>query len=277
MSLAKQITSLEERDFGPFRAGIVEAQTLIPKAGRFQVDQAVMDAVERMERTPLKDLLTLLNRAKLPHSPTWIEWVKPNGGGHIGYLCEGLPDAGFAFRQFGTAKAIKEMFGTPLVCTLGRVRVQPAGWIAEDKGDEASAIAEQGQNFLELAACDILCLLLMINSPSQILEIDAGADNQDVDAKRARQGRPPLANWRPIRFDISRFQQAGFVNGERPANQREVAEHFVRGHFKVRKSGLFWWSPYVRNQMGETAVAVPRDYIVANTQQLDSIWRDGDD
>ena len=63
MNLMKQILRIEEKQAGPFRAGITEAQRLVPKAGRFQVDQAVMDAVERMERTPFKDLLVLLAQA----------------------------------------------------------------------------------------------------------------------------------------------------------------------------------------------------------------------
>lgn len=265
MSLAKLIYDIEEKDFGPFRAGITQAKQLIPDAGRFQVEQAVMDAVERMERTPFNDLLILLNRARLPLPITWIEWAYPGGGGRIGYLCQELPDVGFAFRQFMTTRAMKRITGFALVCTRGQIHVEPTGWIEKNENDEADAIVGRDQNFLELAAGDILRLLLMINSPSQILEVDAGADNRVIDAKRARQGRPPLANWRPIRFDISRFQQAGFVNGARPENQREIAEHFVRGHFKLRKTGMFWWSPYVRNQMGEDPAVNPRDYIVDYT------------
>jgi len=25
-----------------------------------------------------------------------------------------------------------------------------------------------------------------------------------------------------------------------------MAAHYVRGHFKQRKSGVYWWSPFVR-------------------------------
>ena len=204
----------------------------------------------------------------MPFPLTWFEWVNPQGGGTIGYLCEQLPAAGFVFRQFLSERTIQEKIGFPVICTFGRVRVEPAGWSAEDKTDEASA-HEQAQNFLELAAGDILRLLLMINSPSNILEIGAGADNHVVDAQRARKGRPPLPNLRPIRFDVARFQQAAFLQGKRPESQSDVAEHFVRGHLKTRKNGIFWWSPHVRYQMGETPAAEPRDYEVTANRRAD--------
>ena len=270
MSLMKQILRMKQNDLGPFRAGLADAQLLIPRAGRFQVDQAVMAAVGRMEQTPFKDFLILLDRAHLPFPIMWIEWLNPDGQGRIGYLCEQLLTGGFAFRQFLSERTIQKNTGFSVICTIGRVLVEPAGWSAEDKADDAGARAETGKSHLELAACDMLCLLLMINSPSQILEIGEGDDNAVVDAKRAQKGRPPLANWRPIRFNITRFQQAGFVDGVLPTNQRQVAEHFVRGHFKIRKNGMFWWSPHVRYQvMDDNPVALPRDYQVTAGRRAD--------
>jgi hypothetical protein len=35
--------------------------------------------------------------------------------------------------------------------------------------------------------------------------------------------------------------------------------HLVRGHFKVRRTGLFWWSPHVR---GKGEAPVGQTYIV---------------
>jgi hypothetical protein len=276
VSLAKKIFRMKLASAGLFTESISEAQRLITNAGRFSIDQNVMDAVERMERTPFGELLGLLEFAKLPFPTSWFEWGLPGGGGHIGYLCEALPDFGFAFRQYLSFKGMQHLrferlqqkLDVPVVCTFGRIRVEANGWIAESQADVIGAGAP-GQNHLQLAAGDVLRLLLMINSPSQIVEIGPGDDNRRIDAIRAERGRPPLPNLRPIRFDIGRFRRAEFANGAPPANQREVAEHFVRGHFKIRKTGMFWWSPHVRYQMGEGEEgqpAVPRDYKVGVTE-----------
>jgi hypothetical protein len=33
------------------------------------------------------------------------------------------------------------------------------------------------------------------------------------------------------------------------ADPRQAARlHLVRGHFKIRKSGVYWWSPFARGQ-----------------------------
>jgi hypothetical protein len=264
MSLAHEIYRIESADAGPFASAAAEAKRLIPVAGRFQVNEAVMASVDRMERTGFKSLLVLLPRAQLPFPTTWIEWPQPGGGGNIGFLCETLDRGGFAFRQYLNVKGIKERIGSPFISTFGRIRVEPSGWSAEDPADAKSASAQTGVTYLERAAADILSLLLIINSPSRVLEIADGADNARINAKRARKGRPPLVNLRAIQFDVARFQVALPV-GTSTGTQTEVAEHFVRGHFKQRETGVFWWSPHVRHQMGEEPVAVPKDYEVDNT------------
>jgi hypothetical protein len=264
MSLAHELYRVEPADAGPFASAAADAKRLIPTGGRFQVNEAVMAAVERMERNGFWQLLALLPKARLPFPTTWIEWPQPGGGGNIGYLCEALEGEGFAFRQYLNFKAMTEKTGFPFIATFGRIRVELSGWSAEDPVDARSAGAETGVSFLERAAADILGLLLIIDSPSRVLQIADGADNARIDAKRARKGRPPLVNLRQIQFDVARFQQALPV-GTLLKTQAEVGEHFVRGHFKQRETGLFWWSPHVRYQMGEEPVATPRDYEVENT------------
>lgn len=261
MSLLNIIYRIRLQRAGPFVDGIREVQRLAPNGGRFEVDQNVMDAVERMHRTPFDELLKLLDYAKLPIPTSWFEWRQPGGRGYIGYLCEDLPDGGFAFRQYLGFSRIQERDGLSVICNFGRIRVEATGWTAEDNAHRIDG-AGPGQNHLQQAAGDILRLLLILNSPSRILETGEGEDNRRVDARRAREGRPPLPNLRPIRFDIGRFRRAGFDNAAPPENQRDVAAHFVRGHFKVRSTGLFWWSPHVRYQLDEELPVMPRDYKV---------------
>jgi hypothetical protein len=260
MSFSKMISQIPPEKFGPFVEAMTQAQQLIPKAGRFQVAQSVMDAMGRIQATPFSELLPLLPLARLPFPITWIEWPRPGGAGHLGYLCEELPDGGFAFRQYGYEKKIEQQTGLSVFCTRDRIRIEPAGWTEEGPHEGPGIPALPVPDYLELAASDILRLLLMINSPSQVLLIDE-PDNATLNAKRARRGLAPILDLKTIKFDILRFRQAARA-GIPLRTEGEVAEHFVRGHFKTLRNGLFWWSPHVRYQMGSEPRAKPKDYDV---------------
>jgi hypothetical protein len=274
VSLARVLFRTKLDDAGDFAFALTEAQRMLPTAGRFRVDEAVMNAVERMERTGFNRLLPLLHKAHLPFPATWIEWPAPDGGGNIGFLCETLADGGFAFRQYMNSRAIREKMGFPIIGTFGRIRVERSGWSAESSADAKGASQGAGVNFLERAAADILGLLLIINSPSKVLEVGDEAGNTRIDAKRARQGQPPLPNLQPIRFDIARFRKI-LPEGTSLKTQADVAEHFVRGHYKTLETGVYWWSSHVRYQRGEEPVAVPKDYEVRNTGLPDDNQEDG--
>lgn len=49
------------------------------------------------------------------------------------------------------------------------------------------------------------------------------------------------------------------------AEASEKRAHLVRGHFKEKKNGLFWWSPFVRCRKNATTVGVvEKDYQLVN-------------
>lgn len=235
MSFAKNISSIAPAQFGPFAQGIMQAQLMLPLAGRFVVNQNVMDAVDRIAQNSFEELLPLLSKATLPFPITWIEWSGPNGIGHLGYLCEQLANGGFAFRQFGSVKTAEQKFGFPLVCMQGRIRIETTGWTAESPGDQHGTGTRP--NYLEAAARDILRLLLILNSPSKVLVIEV-PDNAARNALRARRGQAPVLDVRSIKFDIARFQEAARAE-VCLQTEREIAEHVVKGHFKIRATGLF--------------------------------------
>ncbi|MGE8131211.1 hypothetical protein ACQKQD_29960 [Methylobacterium sp. NPDC080182] len=266
MTLAKLVYRCSEQRDGPFVAGIAQANGLIPNAGRFIVDQSVMDAVLRMEKTPFADLLRTLDHARPPFPLTWIEWGAP-GGGHLGYLVEQAEGtSGFAFRQFLHARGIERATGSTVVCTLGRIHVDPSGFRCENVAEAATSGNGPGPNPHEQAAADLISMFLIINSPSGVVTIDAAPDTQRVDARRIAKGRPPLPNLRPIRLDVARLRQIDVDDGAAQADGRPRAEHFVRGHFKFRNGRMWWWSPHIRNQAGNEPAALPRDYQVMSSE-----------
>lgn len=262
MTLAKEIYRAGKEAGladSPFHDDIKYAAEVLPDAGRFEVDQTVMDAAERMERTPFLDLLKAIDKARAPFPKTWIEWRNPRGAGRIGYLVEqGEREIGFAFRQYLYVPA--NPFG--IMTLMGPVYVSADGWKASNPGIMTNESGRQGAGKIGRNVADIVRLLLILCSRSEVVQMEDAPDARQVDAARAKRGRPPLANLRPIRFNISRFTELGAKIGfPGPTTQREVAEHFVRGHFKLRSSGLFWWSPHVRCAT-DPSDSHPRDYIV---------------
>jgi len=44
--------------------------------------------------------------------------------------------------------------------------------------------------------------------------------------------------------------------------------HWVCGHFKVRKTGVYWWSPHLRGENDRNLTAIPREVKVVNPRDL---------
>jgi hypothetical protein len=73
---------------------------------------------------------------------------------------------------------------------------------------------------------------------------------------RKSAGKPLLFSYRLVCIP-QRYQARHLVVGDDPAQLRA---HFVRGHFKVRKTGVFFWSAY---QRGDPALGfVHKEYVL---------------
>jgi hypothetical protein len=78
-------------------------------------------------------------------------------------------------------------------------------------------------------------------------------DFAKLNQRRKRLGRPPLAEFVTTRLALSPGRARGIAGDAE--KRAEARRHLVRGHFKVRSSGIFWWSPFVRG----SGIAVPRE------------------
>lgn len=71
-----------------------------------------------------------------------------------------------------------------------------------------------------------------------------GVDVSKLNQKRVARGELPLLSYETCRIDRARDRNPNANGGDiRYAGKRA---HFVRGHFKLRKTGVFWWRPAVR-------------------------------
>lgn len=92
----------------------------------------------------------------------------------------------------------------------------------------------------------VLSLLLLLNSRSRMLKI-----TQPKSLKKTFQSE---IKPRTIEFDIERLLEKSKEKLNSDEAKTHQAEALVRGHFKVRKTGVFWWSPYIRNKKSSTKI-----------------------
>jgi len=83
-------------------------------------------------------------------------------------------------------------------------------------------------------------------------------DNSRLNARRERHGQRGLFSHTVVKIRPSVAVSSRVGAG----GHREVRLHFVRGHFKRRRSGLYWWSMHARGRASAGAVA--HDYEVTS-------------
>lgn len=89
----------------------------------------------------------------------------------------------------------------------------------------------------------ILAVIGLLNARN-VVEMQA-VDHGALNKARVRRGRPPLFEYKLLKI-ASRHQRRAYGATGRHGDYAPMRGHFVRGHFKVRKSGIFFWHPFAR-------------------------------
>jgi len=85
--------------------------------------------------------------------------------------------------------------------------------------------------------------LIMMNCHNGTETFDADVARQN--RARQRSGRLPLFEHKVIRLKL-RGPERHALAASKGEQTTPLRAHLVRGHFKVRKTGVFFWSPFVR-------------------------------
>lgn len=104
----------------------------------------------------------------------------------------------------------------------------------------------------------LLSFLTVLNSRN-IISYGEEQDFAKLNRARARTGKPPLLSHRPITLSLHMKRNMARVSGKSGREAEDIQRHLVIGHLKLRKSGLWWWSPHVRGNVGDP---IPRTYKV---------------
>lgn len=91
----------------------------------------------------------------------------------------------------------------------------------------------------------VLALLNAKNGASSTFTPAPAALNKS----RAKAGKPPLADYHQLTLRIGpRDAQAARGGG---SDRNAMRAHTVRGHFKIRRTGVYWWRPFIRGEVAE--------------------------
>jgi hypothetical protein len=103
-----------------------------------------------------------------------------------------------------------------------------------------------------------LTLLTVMNSRN-VIEVGPETDLTKLNKGRIKKGVPPLLSHREVRLSLSKGIKRRLTKGGAGTGDDREA-HLVMGHWKLRSTGLYWWSPHVRG--GSADEGKPRIYRV---------------
>ena len=105
----------------------------------------------------------------------------------------------------------------------------------------------------------ILAVIALLNARNAI-EIDT-VDNTAFNKKRAKRGRLPLFSHKVLKIAHRQIKRV-YGDAGHQGDYQPMRGHFVRGHFKTRKTGIFFWHPFSRGDF--TRGKVVKDYEVTS-------------
>lgn len=256
-----------------------ETAALIRRAGRFLLSPEVVATTLRLPQ-PDK-LLPLVERGiRRPHDPCSIEYHRAecaaggaDGGSRFGLLF--WHDAAGELRNRLVARDRLENIGC-----FGRPRESPPTMAVVLYPHDLAftrngavlrsvrpGISGQRSKQQQLAACNFgwlgILIIMLLTARNTPLLVEEGEDLSRLNKKRSQSGKPPLVDARPVTWNLSREERCvGRTTAPFDGEARSAATaHIVRGHMKVRKSGVFWWSAHSQ-LFGANEPISGRDYSV---------------
>jgi hypothetical protein len=255
-----------------------ETTETLAGAQRFFLKRDAVAAAVNVSLTKPSSLVRGIGLCKLPYPRCWLEWSaadqmdasgRSGHRGRIGALLhagdDGL-DVGLADlifwapgRPSPTVWAPAYSFDyRPVFAKPQRRSVESVSFGNYDLTDQA-AMRELFRRHPPEPALDtaamtmsaanqaltIMSFLMLLNSRNSV-EI-SGADVSRLNKARSKARKSPYYTYRVVDLAFTKIQQnrlaaAGLSDAARRA-------HLVRGHFKVRSTGIFWWMPHLRGDL----------------------------
>jgi hypothetical protein len=95
-------------------------------------------------------------------------------------------------------------------------------------------------------------MLILLNSKNCV-SINDCTPPAALNKARVKRGKLPLISYRTVKINLGRrdIREAS----AQKMSESEIRRHLVRGHFKIRKTGVYWWRNHIRGVAAAGVVA----------------------
>jgi hypothetical protein len=101
----------------------------------------------------------------------------------------------------------------------------------------------------------VLAVIGLLNARNAV-ELEP-VDISRLNKARIKSGKHPLQNHKILKIAHRQIKRV-YADGEKHPTHAPMRGHFVRGHFKARKSGIFFWHPFARGHFERGTIT--KDY-----------------
>jgi len=259
----------------------------IKKAQRYVITREVIASARAVLDRPVAEQLKALRLCRLPFAVVWLEWPLGSGcrqgviittdNGNVqrgtcaraesdGHLVVATPE----LISFDWSEEPAAVSDTPETITedgwSAITTAQP--WIRQDKREAWIAFMQRhaiavdpdlvlpadvpedvfdkltGEALLALGYARVIILLMHAKN---VIGIEPQRPPDKLQKARVRSGKAPLLDHTRIDIKLSKAMAARAGETADPRNPTRL--HLVSGHFKIRKTGIFWWSDYTRGSL----------------------------
>lgn len=233
-------------DLGDEYNGEVDSQTklLQTQSIKFAMSKRLLDfAVTTPASTAIQPLVF-----KLPFEVSFFDFgpipieIDHRFGTHIGALCHQIDPLKYRMSYLVTDARRDTAMWYPMSIVISAqddlINIQRLYWVPSMV--EADAGYTPMIDYVSLA---VIKLIGLLNCKNFYIDMQDEKPSAVELRRRFRRNKKPLYEHKILDIDLSRFQTR---NGYKSMGWNDLRAHLVRGHFKRRKSGIFWWSPFVR-------------------------------
>jgi hypothetical protein len=104
----------------------------------------------------------------------------------------------------------------------------------------------------------MLAVLILINAKNCV-EITKTEPPEKLNKARLKLGKSPLVSYSTVAIKLNRPDERAAGSGD--YDHAAIQRHIVRGHFKVRATGVYWWRPFMRGSE-DAGVTIRKGYEV---------------
>lgn len=177
--------------------------------------------------------------------------TKTGVSGRLGLLCVDQQDTVRLFMFSGALDKIHGCCVFPLAFDIDFKRKTNTAVKLQDVLTRTPKVILEGwakdiESYRALAVRTFISSTALLNTPHNVETTDHPTP-KFVNRKRAAKGKLPILSFKTVTLRLTKTQRNKLTALGVAAGQ--MRQHLVRGHFKVRKTGIFWWAPFLRGDI----------------------------